>query len=301
MDLDALTTFVKVVQRRSFSAAAVEVGVTPSSISKKITRLEKDIGARLINRSTRQVRLTEAGTALLTSAPKILHEIEAARNSVHTARDSLAGTMRIHLTPGTGEQVVLPCLLEFLRAHPSLECEISIRAAIVDPIVDGFDLSVRSGTVDDRNARSTSVEAKQLTTARYRIVATADYFHRMGQPRDPADLRNHDCLIYSRQPAPYDWAFANGKRSFSVRVSGHLVSDDWSVVHRACLAGLGISRLLTTNSTQSIRAGLVSIFDDRIVSERPVWAFFPRMRPRPKKLDTLLRHLQSNISPGQLS
>jgi DNA-binding transcriptional LysR family regulator len=268
----------------------------PSSISKKISRLEADVGARLINRSTREVRLTEAGTALFTSAPRILHEVEAARDSVRGARDSLAGTMKIHLTPGTGEQVVLPFLLDFLRAHPALECEISIRATTVDPVADGFDLSVRSGTADDRNARSTSVESKRLTTAQYRIVATEDYFRRMGEPQHPSDLANHNCLIYSRQPSPNHWTFSTSKGSYPVRVSGHLVSDDWSVIHRACLAGLGIARLLTARNTQALRAGLMSIFDDCVATERPVWAFFPRMRPRPKKLDALLRHLQTQIA-----
>src|SRR5262245_48911647 len=126
MDVDALATFVRVVERRSFSATATEAGVTPSSISKKIARLEQDVGAKLINRSTRDVRLTEAGAALFATAPRILHELELARESVRSARDSLAGSMKIHLTPGTGERIVLPVLLEFLKAHPSLRCEISV-------------------------------------------------------------------------------------------------------------------------------------------------------------------------------
>jgi DNA-binding transcriptional LysR family regulator len=293
-DTTGMEMFVRVVERGSFSAAAQDLNLTPSAISKQVTRLEGELGVRLINRSTHDLNLTEAGKIYYDRCLKILREIEQARDAVHEANATLSGTLKIHVTPGTGQLIVLPILNRFLSEHPALAIDLTVEAAYVDVLQNGLDLSIRSGTDDDSNLRYTSVECRALTPVKYLICATPEYFKRAGMPKEPRDLARHDCVVYTTQPSAEQWWFSDGKKRYSVNVKGRYHADDWSAVHAAVRDGLGIGRLLAP-SAKLLGETLKVIFPKETVCDRQIWAFYPRARSQPRKLTLLLDYLQGAL------
>lgn len=292
--------FVRVVERGSFSAAAQDLNLTPSAISKQVSRLEGELGVRLINRSTHDLNLTEAGKIYYDRCLKILREIEQAREAVHEANATLSGTLKIHVTPGTGQLIVLPILNEFLRVHPALSVDLTVEPAYVDVLQNGLDISIRSGTGDDSNLRYTSVECRALTPVKYLICASDEYFKRCGKPKEPRDLARHDCVIYTAQPSAEQWWFMDGKKRYSVNVKGRYRADDWSAIHNAVRDGLGIGRLLAPSSNL-LGGSLKVIFPAETVCDRQIWAFYPRARTQPRKLTLLLDYLQAALERSQRS
>lgn len=281
-----MAVFVKVVEKESFSAAASILNCSPSSISKRINQLEYEVGAKLLNRSTHGfLNLTEAGQVYLERARKIIYEIENARDSVREVTEALRGTLKIHLTPGTGLKIALPVVLEFMKEYPSLSVEISIRPESVDILRFGFDVSIRSGSVEISEVSFAGVETRQLAGAQYTICAAKSYFERYGKPSHPHDLASHNCLISSRQRSPDRWWFRSGQKKFAVKVQGTLVADHWTVIYEAAQAGLGIARVLQVSPTSGAIGKLETIFEDMMVPDRALWALVPCMQPMPKKID----------------
>jgi DNA-binding transcriptional LysR family regulator len=295
-DVNGMEVFIRVVDRGSFSAAAVELNLTPSAISKQVTRLEAELGVRLINRSTHELNLTEAGKIYYGRCLKILNEIDQARDAVHEANATLSGALKLHVTPGTGQLVILPILNRFLREHPALSVDLLVEPDYVDVLQNGLDLSIRSGTDDDSNLRYTSVECRALAPAKYLVCATPEYFKRCGVPEEPRDLARHDCVIYTAQPSAEQWWFTGGKKRYSVNVKGRYRADDWSAVHNAVLEGLGIGRLLALEaSSKVLRDRLQVIFAEETVCDRQIWAFFPRTRTPPRKVALFLNYLDAAL------
>lgn len=290
-----MTAFVKVVETASFTAAAFALNCSTSSISKKINRLEYDVGAKLINRSTHGLNLTEAGAIYLERARKILYEIESARDSVQEVTQSLSGTLKVHMTPGTGIRIALPAVLQFIKSYPTLSVEISVRPDVIDILRLGFDVSILSAGIGDAMVNHSGVEARELSRARYLICAAPAYFQRYGKPTHPQELAEHNCLISMRQSSPHKWWFRNGRKRFAVNVHGNLVADDWTIIYEATLAGLGISRVLNLPADLQPNGQLEPIFSDMLTSDRAVWAVVPRLRPMPRKIDLFLKFLSERL------
>jgi DNA-binding transcriptional LysR family regulator len=291
-DAAGMEIFVRVVEKGSFSAAAVELNLTPSAVSKQVSRLEAELGVRLINRSTHDFSLTEAGKIYHERCLKILHEIDQARDAVQEANATLSGTLKLHVTPGTGQLMILPHLNRFLREHPGLSVDLHIEPDYVDVLQNGLDLSIRSGTDDDTNLRYTSIECRPLASVRYLVCAAPDYFRRKGKPKEPRDLARHDCIIYASQPSADRWWFSDKGKRYAVHVTGRLRADDWSAVHNAALDGVGIARLLALEAMPSISHDqLEVIFERQTICDRRLWAFFPRTRHTPRKVAAFLECL----------
>jgi DNA-binding transcriptional LysR family regulator len=288
--------FVRVVEKGSFSAAAVELNLTPSAVSKQVSRLEAELGVRLINRSTHEFNLTEAGKIYHDRCLKILHEIDQARDAVHEANATLSGTLKLHVTPGTGQMMILPHLNRFLRDHPDLSVDLQVEPDYVDVLQNGLDLSIRSGTDDDANLRYTSIECRSLASMKYLVCAAPDYFKRKGRPKEPRDLVRHDCIIYASQPSADRWWFTDRGKRYAVNVTGRFRADDWSAVHNAVLDGVGIGRLLALEATPSILQNrLEVIFEKQTVCDRRLWAFYPRTRHLPRKVAAFIEFLNAAL------
>jgi DNA-binding transcriptional LysR family regulator len=293
-DAAGMEIFVRVVEKASFSAAAVELNLTPSAVSKQVSRLEAELGVRLINRSTHEFNLTEAGKIYHDRCLKILHEIDQARDAVHEANATLSGTLKLHVTPGTGQMMILPHLNQFLRDHPDLSVDLQVEPDYVDVLQNGLDLSIRSGTDDDANLRYTSIECRSLAPMKYLVCAAPDYFKRKGKPKEPRDLARHDCIIYASQPSADRWWFVDRAKRYAVNVTGRFRADDWSAVHNAVLDGVGIGRLLALEATPSIlRNRLEVIFEKQTVCDRRLWAFYPRTRHLPRKVAAFIEYLNA--------
>jgi DNA-binding transcriptional LysR family regulator len=269
---------------------------SPSWISKKVARLESEVGKRLLNRSTHELSLTEAGEIFYGHAVRILYDVERAVDSVHDIGERLSGTIKLHVTPGTGHRIILPLLFAFMREHPELAIDLTMRAEVVDVVQHGLDLSIRSGGADDSESRYASIESRKLGAARYEILASPGYFAKFGKPENPRALIDHNCLIHANQPAAHEWSFADAEGPFVVRVHGNVIVDDWSVIYEAARAGLGIARLVGV-AAQMVRPddGLEAVFADAVKADRFIWAFFPHARPLPRKLDALLTFLGANL------
>lgn len=291
-DAAGMEVFIRVVEKGSFSAAAVELNLTPSAVSKQVSRLESELGVRLINRSTHEFNLTEAGKIYHGRCLKILHDIDQARDAVQEANATLSGTLKLHVTPGTGQLMILPHLNRFLREHPGLSVDLQVEPDYVDVLQSGLDLSIRSGTDDDSNLRYTSIECRPLAPVKYLICAAPDYFRRKGKPEGPRDLVRHDCVIYASQPSADRWWFSDGSKRYPISVTGRFRADDWSAVHNAAVEGVGIARLLALEATPSLlRNRLEVIFERQTVCDRRLWAFYPRSRHMPRKVAAFLECL----------
>ena len=296
-EISNLSAFIKVAEKGSFTGAALALNCSTSSISKRINQLEHAVGATLLNRSTHgHASLTEAGTAYFKRVRSIIQELESAKESVKDVAESLQGTLKLHLTPGTGQRLVLPAILQFAKAYPTVAVEISVRPENFDMLHQGFDVSVHSGGKNDAELGHATIEARELVATQYVICASPSYFEKFGKPAEPRDLARHNCLVSVRQPSSQKWWFRMGHKKFAVDVHGNFVADNWTTVYEAAKAGLGIARMLCVNPRADLAPGVLEpIFSDLVVSDRSIWALTLRTRPIPRKIDVFLKFIAEEL------
>ncbi|MGY2737200.1 LysR family transcriptional regulator [Sphingomonas sp. UYP23] len=238
-DLASLRAFVVVADALSFSRAAKTLGVSSSALSQAIRGLEERTGARLLNRTTRSVSLTDAGAALLAGVGPAFGEIGVALDRARSAGEQPTGRVRVHAFRIAAELFIHPLLARFQREHPGIILDLTIDDAVVDMVASGFDAAIRVGEVIERDL----VAVRLGGELRQMAVASPDYLARRGMPDTPADLLVHDCLCW-RWPghaAPYRWEFCEEGRWFEVAVTGPLIATDRATCVRAALDGAGIA------------------------------------------------------------
>jgi DNA-binding transcriptional LysR family regulator len=291
-----LAAFLKVIEKGSLTGAAIALNCTTSTISKRIKQLEYTTGATLLHRSTHgNAYPTEAGTTYFEHVRTIMQDLEVAKRAVQDVIGTVEGRLKVHLTPGTGQTIVLPSIINFIKHHPQLEIELSIQPEDYDILGKGFDITISSKGADSEDIGYTSIDARELTEAHYMILASQEYLDRHGTPQEPEELIGYNCLISNRQPSPHQWWFRRGFKKFAVNVRGSFESDNWLSVYEAAKAGLGIVRMLRLHGDDNLRDDMVSLFSDKIVSQRSIWALTPRMDPTPKKIDTFLKFVTADI------
>jgi DNA-binding transcriptional LysR family regulator len=286
-----MTTLVAAAEHGGFSAAARSLGVTPSAVSKAITRLESRLGVRLLNRTTRRLTPTAEGETLIARGRHILAELDEAEMEVTRARGAPRGLLRLHTLVGFGLHSLPAVLPEFLRRYPELQIELSISDRLVDLVEEGGDLAVRSGRLAD----STLVARKICDTERM-ICAAPSYLKRHGTPRRPEDLQKHNCIIISGYPQFRRWPFDDPSARDGIRlveVSGNVSANNAENVLQMALLGLGIIRLGDLVTAEHVNAGrLVPILTDRHHVERlPLHAVYPQSRLRSPKVAAMVDFL----------
>jgi len=235
MELDDLRSFVEVVESGGFNRAARRLGVSKSIVSRRIARLEAELGTRLLSRTTRGISPTEAGLEFKARSERILAELEEAREAVAQQAGGVVGRLRLSAPLSFGVRHVAPVLAEMAQRHPRLEMDVSYSDRIVDLIGERFDAAIRIGTLQD-----SSLVARRIAPVRSVLVASPDYLARNGRPSTPHDLTGHECLIYTGRTVA-EWEFLAGKRSISIRPEGRLRSDSGEAVLQWATAGLGIA------------------------------------------------------------
>jgi DNA-binding transcriptional LysR family regulator len=249
-DLDAIRAFVEVVETGGFSRAAARLGVSKSILSRRVSGLEADLGARLLSRTTRGISPTEAGLEFKLRAERILADLEEAREAVAQSGESLGGALRIALPLSFGLRHVQPVLQELALEHPRLKIEASYSDGLVDLVAERFDVAVRLGVLAD-----STLVARRIAPIHGAILASPAYLDRRGRPQSPADLADHDAVVQTGMRQGESWRFQDGKRTITVRPEARFRADNAEAVAKAAVAGLGVAMLPTFLAGEFIETG----------------------------------------------
>ncbi len=255
-DVTAMVVFARVVELGGFSAAAQALGLSKSAVSKQISKLEDRLGTRLLNRTTRQLSVTEAGAAFFERCQRVEAEALAAEEAVTHLAEAPRGLLKVNSALSFGVRHIAPALPDFLAMCPELEVDLSLNDRPVDLVEEGYDLAIRIGKLGD-----SSLVARRLAPMRRLLFAAPDYLARAGRPKHPNELRQHECLLYTYQTSGQTWSFraAEGgtERDVKVRISGRLRINNGDAILKACIAGQGIALLPSFICSEAISEGVV--------------------------------------------
>ena len=294
-NLSALEVFVRVVQAGSFSAAARAMDLTPSAVSKQIGRLEDRLNARLFNRTTRQLNLTEEGGAFFERASRILNDLEEAEQAVSHLRAAPRGTLRLELPTAFGQLHIAPLLPDYLARYPEMRIDVSMSDRFIDLVEEGKDLAIRIGDLQD-----SSLIVRKLASNRRVVCAAPDYLAGRGAPVTPADLADHNCVVYSYRAARNDWRFRDAEGvDHIVQVSGNLEANNAEALHAVVAKGLGIGLLPLWLVGQDLCSGrLVEVLSDYEAPDSAVHAVYPPGRHLSPKVRSFVDFMVERFRGG---
>ncbi|MEQ8229562.1 MAG: LysR family transcriptional regulator [Rhodospirillales bacterium] len=282
MDRDSeMAVFVRAVEGGGFSAAARDLGITPSAVSKLVGRLEDRLGARLLNRTTRSISLTEEGRTYYERAVTILEEIEAAELAVRELHAEPRGVLKVNSSTAFGRYAVIPYLHEFIEAYPELQVQFITSDSMVDLVGEGVDVGLRIGTLTD-----SSLIARRLTPVKRVVAGAPAYLERHGVPQTPEDLVNHNCLRVNFETSINRWEFKGTDGPRILDVNGSLMVNDASLLYDAAIAGVGLIRAAQFLTWEALRDGrLVPVLQEYETEEgRNVFAVYPPGRHQAPKV-----------------
>jgi DNA-binding transcriptional LysR family regulator len=298
MNLEDLETLLHTIRTGSFAAAARELRVDPSSVSRSVASLEAELGVRLFQRSTRRIALTEAGALFAQRIDPLLEELKQAREAAVDATGEPRGTLRVSVSNTFGLHRIVPLLPKFRREHPALTLELLLADAIVDLVAERVDLAVRSGALHD-----SSLIAIPLLRTRYRVVASPAWARdNVGRIRVPQDLERCECLSFALPGFRDRWMFGASERGpkTAVAVKPRLLVTNGLALRECALAGMGAAPLPDWLIDDDVAAGrLADLFPDRHVSfvDAPtaIWLVYPSRSHVPAKVRVFIDFLRSAI------
>jgi len=290
--MHSMSIFRRVAEAKSFSAVARESNLSQSTVSKHIAALENRLGAKLLNRSTRYLKLTEAGEEYYHHCIRILNDFQEAEASVGKGKIKPTGTLRISTSAAFGRTLILPNLYEFFSLYPEINVDLIFDDNYTDLVKAGIDLAVRIGPLED-----SSLIAKKIGSSPRVIVASPKYLLKHGRPEKPADLRKHDCLYYTLTRSPDIWYFNSiQKGDESVQVSGRLKASSPDAICDAAIEGMGISILSEWYIKKHIQAGhLIVIMHDYKPTTYNIHAIYPERRFVPQKVKRMIEFLAEKL------
>jgi DNA-binding transcriptional LysR family regulator len=292
-DLEALAIFAKVVERRSFAGAAQDLSLSKATVSKAVSRLEQRLGARLFNRTSRRLALTDAGRDLAEPAARLLAQGEAAEARALAQSSVPRGLVRLAAPMSFGVCAVAPLLPGFLQAYPEVQVDLHLSDETVDLIGRGFDLALRIAALPD-----SSLVARRLGPVARHLVGSPAYLAARGRPTHPSHLSDHACLGYAYLPNPETWWFVNATgEEVLIRPSGPLCANNADGVTPALVAGLGLA-------VQPDFAVAAQLADGRLEAVMTDWSpppvalhlVMPPGGPRPARVEALADHLAGALS-----
>lgn len=282
-----MRVFLRVAALGSFSAAGREVGMTPSSTAKLVTRLEERLGVRLVERSTRRLRLTAEGELYRERAESLLGDLDAMEAEVAGGARSPTGTIRISVSVPFGRHCLLPLLPDFTRAYPGIRLDLTLTDEVVDLYAARTDVAFRAGRLSD-----SALLAVRLGDVRRRIVASPDYLERKGTPESAADLERHDCLGFNFRRAAAVWPLKSGGRLVDREIDTRIVANNGETVRHLALLGLGLGRLAEYHIRNDLADGrLVSVLDDVLVDSEEIHAVYTGRERVPHRVRAFLDHM----------
>lgn len=291
--LDDMLAFIKVVDTRSFTAAADRLNLSKSVVSRRIGELENRLGARLLNRTTRKLSLTEVGQAYYERCTRILADLEEAEQAVADLHAAPRGRLRVNAPVSFGVMHLAAAVAEFVERYPAVEIDMDLNDRYVDLVDEGYDLAIRIGRL-----RDSSLIARRLAPARMALCASPAYLIKHGTPQSPDDLANHQCLIYTNLATPDVWQLQVNGETRAVRVSGPLRGNNGELLRDAAVAGMGIVMSPTFLCGNALSSGtLLSFMADSLPSDAGVNAVYPQNRHLSPKVRVFVDFLVQRFGP----
>lgn len=289
--LGPMRTFVRVVEAGSFTAVAIEQNASQPTISRQVAALEQHLGARLLTRTTRTLSLTDDGRAFYEHALRALEAVGEAENAVGRRQGQPTGTLRLAVPVVLGRRHIVPRLARFLGRYPQVAMDVSMSDGFVDLVEQGLDLAIRVGEITDQ-----SLVARKIGMVRRITVASPDYLKARGTPRRPADLENHECIVYTRLATGNRWHFDSKDGPLSVTVSGRYSVDNSEAVREGTLAGLGIAVIPAFAFSDEIASGAVKVllkaYEPKLL---PLNAVYPSRRYLPPRVRAMIEFLAHEL------
>jgi LysR family transcriptional regulator, regulator for bpeEF and oprC len=276
LDLRRLAIFVKVAERKSFVRAAADLGITQSGVSNAIKRIEEQTGTRLLARTTRRVSLTEDGAAFFERCRQALAEIEEAELVLTEAQLKPSGNLRVDMSVAFGRLKMVPLLGQFQARYPDIRLSLTFTDRYVDLVEEGVDVAVRLGALQD-----SSLIARRLTAAQFKLVATPGYFAKHGRLKTLDDVTKHNCLAFTSRDTRLtrDWRFMQGEGETTLTPRGTMSFSDGGALCEAACAGYGLAQMHDYYlDTEIARGKLVSVLDRFKPKADPVWLVYPPTR-----------------------
>lgn len=279
---------VRVIDSGSFSAAARQLGIAPSSVSRQINDLEDDLGARLFARTTRKLSLTEAGQVYYERASSIINAVDEAKLAL-SQLGAPSGILRVTVPSGLGRELVVTAVPAFLEKYPAIKIILSMTDRVVDIVDAGIDVAIRVGRQKD-----SSLKARKIGESKRIVCASPEYLKQSGFPKTPADLESHNCITFRDHPGHNVWKFRNKNGPIEIRVTGSFFAKSADALVAAAVAGIGLVLLPDWNMGTELRQKqlrLVLPNYDAVPDTSPVWAVHSHQRHVPLKIRVFIDFL----------
>jgi DNA-binding transcriptional LysR family regulator len=284
VDLNDVVVFAKVVRAGSFTGAGRELGLPKSTVSRKVSELEARLGARLLQRTTRSLSLTDAGRAYYDHATRIVAELEAGVAAVQELEEAPRGQLRVSAPLNFG--AFAPVLSSFVKRYPGVEVELVCSDRLVDLVEERFDVAIRASRLKD-----STLVARPLGLLRSFLVASPLYVATNGEPRQPKDLAQHACLVFGAGADRGHFRLSRKGREETIAVSGRIVANDFELLHGAAKDGVGIAILPFHRIATDLEAGrLVRVLPDWSSATFPIHAVYPSTRHLSPKVRAFVDH-----------
>lgn len=286
--LAAMRTFRRVVERDSFSQAAADLGQSTAAVSKQVRQLEARLGALLIQRTTRRMRLSETGRAYFAECCRLLDELDALERATAAGTDEISGRLRVNAPLSFGLKVLSPLLVTFMARYPQVQVELTLDDRLLDVVSEGFDVSlrIRSALTDS------SLIARRLGKVEQTICAAPAYLAARGTPRTVEDLRNHDCLAYQLADYPGSWHLEGPQGTTSIEVPARFSANNSLLLSDMLLAGLGIGALPSFIALPLLARGeLVRVLPEHALAGRSIYALYASHRHLQRKVGAFVAFL----------
>jgi DNA-binding transcriptional LysR family regulator len=291
MDLNALDVFTKVVQAESFIGASRELGMPKSTVSRKVVELEAELGARLLQRTTRKLSLTDVGRTFYEHALRVVAEAEEAALAVKRLESAPRGILRV--TTPLNFEYFAPVVASFLSRYPDVRIDLVGTDRVVDLVQDGFDIAIRAGLL-----RDSTLVAQSLGALRSLVVASPKFLAKNGMPDTPADLARFDCVVFGSTANRATFKLSRAGETKSVLVRARLLVNDFDFLEEAALAGLGIAMLPEHRSVQALQEKrLRRLLPDWCSPEIPLHVVYPSTRHLSTTVKAFVDHVREKMMP----
>ncbi len=291
--LNSIEVFLKVAKVNSFSEAANQLGLSKAMVSKHISRLENTLGVRLLNRTTRQISLTEAGMSYRVRIREIMNDMAETELAIAQLSSEPRGTLRIMAPTSFGSFHLARAIADYRKIYTNVGIEIILTEREPDIIEEGLDIVIRIGILED-----SSLVARKIADARMVVCASAEYLQEYGAPVTPDDLLEHNCLIYSGRQPMGEWRFTVNGKIKKLRVKGNVRSNVGDALRIAAIQGCGLVQLPTYMTGLDIKSRRLSaLLQDFEPAARPVHAIYPHRRHLSAKVRTFVEFLYERYQP----